>query len=183
MHSDNNIQAMPVIRDLRDFDARSGSVFERLIFNHRLAVVLLCALATVLLGWQATRLTLNAAFEKTIPHHQPYIRNFLDNRAELKGLGNAVRVVVGNIATLAGLSTHAGTRVLRGDGQPIAGLFAVGNDAASIMGGNYPGAGIRLGPPVTCGYVCAQVAAGREDLLAQTAPPAAAAPQGEAAPA
>ncbi|MEJ8845788.1 efflux RND transporter permease subunit [Variovorax rhizosphaerae] len=87
---------MPVIRDLKDFDAHSGNRFERLIFNNRLIVVVLCALATVLLGWQSTRLTLNAAFEKTIPLHQPYIRNFLDNRAELKGLGNAVRVVVEN---------------------------------------------------------------------------------------
>jgi succinate dehydrogenase/fumarate reductase flavoprotein subunit len=32
-------------------------------------------------------------------------------------------------------------------------LFAVGNDAASIMGGNYPGAGITLGPALTFGYV------------------------------
>ena len=78
------------------FDRRSGSRLERLIFNHRLWVLLACALATLLLGWQATRVSLNAAFDKTIPHHQPYIRNFLDNRGELRGLGNAVRVVVEN---------------------------------------------------------------------------------------
>jgi succinate dehydrogenase/fumarate reductase flavoprotein subunit len=39
--------------------------------------------------------------------------------------------------------------------QAIEGLYAVGNDAASIMGGNYPGAGITLGPAVTLGYVAA----------------------------
>ncbi|SFN03403.1 hypothetical protein SAMN05444747_113112 [Variovorax sp. OV329] len=78
------------------FDRHSGSWLERLIFNHRLWVLLACALATVVLGWQATRVSLNAAFDKTIPHHQPYIRNFLDNRGELRGLGNAVRVVVQN---------------------------------------------------------------------------------------
>src|SRR5262245_2364969 len=29
----------------------------------------------------------------------------------------------------------------RGDGQPIGGLYAVGNDAASVFGGTYPAAG------------------------------------------
>ena len=38
-------------------------------------------------------------------------------------------------------------------GKPIKGLYAVGNDAASVMGGNYPGAGITLGPALTFGYV------------------------------
>ncbi|MDM0117682.1 MMPL family transporter [Variovorax sp. J22R133] len=87
---------MPTVRALKDFDRHSGSRFERLIFNHRLFVILVCVLATLVLGWQATRLTLNAAFDKTIPHNQPYIRNFLDHRGELRGLGNAVRVVVEN---------------------------------------------------------------------------------------
>ncbi len=92
----HDINGMPAIADLQDFDRRSGSAFERLIFNHRLLVVVACALVTLLLGWQATRLTLNASFEKTIPHHHPYIKNFLDNRESLRGLGNAVRVVVEN---------------------------------------------------------------------------------------
>jgi predicted RND superfamily exporter protein len=87
---------MPAIAELRDFDRRSGSLFERLIFNNRLVVILACVLATLLLGWQATRLMLNAAFEKTIPHNQAYIKNFLEHRGELRGLGNAVRVVVEN---------------------------------------------------------------------------------------
>jgi predicted RND superfamily exporter protein len=87
---------MPAIRELKDFDRASGNRFERLIFNHRRLVILLCALATLALGFQATKLTLNAAFDKTIPHHQPYIQNFLANQSELRGLGNAVRVVVEN---------------------------------------------------------------------------------------
>ena len=44
----------------------------------------------------ATRLTLNASFEKMIPHSHPYIQNYLDNSSELRGLGNALRIVVEN---------------------------------------------------------------------------------------
>jgi predicted RND superfamily exporter protein len=78
------------------FDPRSGSLIERALFNHRGLVVLLCALVTALLGWQATRLQLNASFEKTIPAEQRYIRNFLAHQNELSGLGNAVRIAVAN---------------------------------------------------------------------------------------
>jgi predicted RND superfamily exporter protein len=81
---------------MNGFDTNSGSLIERALFNHRRWVVLLCALVTVILGWQATRLTLNASFEKTIPAGHPYIRNFLANQSELSGLGNAVRIAVAN---------------------------------------------------------------------------------------
>ncbi|MOA23144.1 3-oxosteroid 1-dehydrogenase [compost metagenome] len=65
----------------------------------------------------------------------------------------AIRLVVGDIGTFAGLVTDEGTRVLDAERQPIQGLYAVGNDAASVMGGNYPGAGITLGPALTFGYI------------------------------
>jgi len=82
-----------------------------------------------------------------------------------KGPFYAIRLVVGEIGTFAGLSTDASCQVLTRDGRPVRGLYAVGNDAASIMGGNYPGAGITLGPALTFGYV-----AGR--ALARQQPPA-----------
>ncbi|WP_341887239.1 MMPL family transporter [Variovorax sp. YR752] len=81
--------------DIR-FDPRSGSLIERALFNHRWLVVLLCALVTAVLGWQATRLQLNASFEKTIPAEHRYVRNFLAHQSELSGLGNAVRIAVAN---------------------------------------------------------------------------------------
>jgi predicted oxidoreductase len=58
----------------------------------------------------------------------------------------------GDIATCHGLVTDAQTRVLDVRRNPIPGLFAVGNDAASIFGGSYPGA--TLGPAMTFGYIC-----------------------------
>ncbi|WP_119153555.1 efflux RND transporter permease subunit [Caldimonas tepidiphila] len=92
----SNSPSEPVIRDLADFDRNSGSLIERVLFNHRWFVVLLCALVTALLGWQATRLQLNASFEKTIPTSHPYIVNYLAHQNELRGLGNAVRIAVAN---------------------------------------------------------------------------------------
>ena len=82
----------------------------------------------------------------------------------------AIKLVIGDIGTFAGLVTDEKTRVLDAAGQPIAGLYAVGNDAASVMGGNYPGAGITLGPAITFGYIAGQELA----RAAPLAPPAAA---------
>jgi uncharacterized protein len=79
---------------MSDFNPNSGSVIERLLFNNRIVVVVVCVLVTLLMGWQAGKLQLNASFEKTIPTHQPYIQNFLQNQAELTGLGNAIRIAV-----------------------------------------------------------------------------------------
>ena len=86
---------LPVIRNLEDFDTRSGNGLERLVFNHRLAFVLAMCLATLVLGYVAlTRLELRPSFEKMIPQSHPYIQNYLDNRQSLRGLGNSLRVVV-----------------------------------------------------------------------------------------
>ncbi|WP_426533454.1 FAD-dependent oxidoreductase [Bradyrhizobium sp. McL0615] len=66
----------------------------------------------------------------------------------------AVKIIPGDIATYHGLVTDEQTRVLDVARKPIPGLFAVGNDAASIFGGSYPGAGATLGPAMTFGYIC-----------------------------
>ncbi|OPK11348.1 RND transporter, partial [Pseudomonas sp. VI4.1] len=88
---------MPVIRDLRDFDRCSGNRLERLVFNYRPLFMVLMTLVTLVLGYMAvTRLELRPSFEKMIPQSQPYIKNFLENRQSLRGLGNSVRVVVEN---------------------------------------------------------------------------------------
>jgi predicted RND superfamily exporter protein len=84
----------PVVRTLAGFDIQSGSLLERLLFNNRLAVVALCFLLTLVLGYQATRVELNASFEDMIPTRHPYIVNYLEHKRELNGLGNAVRIAV-----------------------------------------------------------------------------------------
>lgn len=73
----------------------------------------------------------------------------------------AVKIVPGSLGTFAGLRTDAQARVLDGQGAPIAGLWACGNDAASVMGGRYPSGGITLGPAMTFGYLAAHSAAGQ----------------------
>jgi predicted RND superfamily exporter protein len=78
------------------FDPRSGSLVERALFNNRLVVLVICLLVTSFLGFQATKLRLNASFEKMIPTGHPYIANYLTNKSELTGLGNAVRIAVTN---------------------------------------------------------------------------------------
>lgn len=72
----------------------------------------------------------------------------------------AIKLMIGDLGTYAGIKTDANARALDAGGRPIAGLYAVGNDMASIMGGNYPGAGITLGPALTFGYIAGKHIAG-----------------------
>jgi len=65
----------------------------------------------------------------------------------------AVKVVMGDLGTFDGIQTAVTGEVKRSDGTVIDGLYAVGNDRASIMGGNYPAAGITHGPNMTFGYL------------------------------
>jgi 3-oxosteroid 1-dehydrogenase len=67
----------------------------------------------------------------------------------------AVAMVPGDIGTKGGLVTDEHARVLREDGSPIAGVYAIGNASASVMGDTYPGPGSTLGPAMTFGYVAA----------------------------
>ncbi len=74
----------------------------------------------------------------------------------------AVRIVPGSLGTFAGLQVNAHAQVLNADGQPIAGLYAGGNDMRSVMGGHYPAGGITLGPAMTFGFIAAHHAAGQD---------------------
>jgi succinate dehydrogenase/fumarate reductase flavoprotein subunit len=80
-----------------------------------------------------------------------------------KGPYFAVRLYVGDLGTFAGLKANENAQVLDREGRPIPGLYSAGNDAASIMGGNYPGGGITLGPAITFGWIAARHMAGAND--------------------
>tara|TARA_B110000503_G_scaffold38738_2_gene63645 strand:- start:24171 stop:26567 length:2397 start_codon:yes stop_codon:yes gene_type:complete len=85
---------LPVIANLHDFDDQSGTFLERLVFNHRGVVLVLCALTTLVLGFQATKIQLQAGFEKTLPKAHEFVINYQANQNDLKGLGNNLRIVV-----------------------------------------------------------------------------------------
>jgi succinate dehydrogenase/fumarate reductase flavoprotein subunit len=68
----------------------------------------------------------------------------------------ALELYPGDIGASAGLACDASARVLDADGAPIDGLYACGNDMASIMAGRYPGPGITLGPAMTFGFIAAR---------------------------
>nr|WP_322348758.1 FAD-binding protein [Orrella marina] len=73
-----------------------------------------------------------------------------------KGPFYAVKVVMGDLGTFAGVRTDENGQVIGSDGSVVPGLYCVGNDALSVMGGAYPGGGITLGPAMTFGYRAAQ---------------------------
>ncbi len=65
----------------------------------------------------------------------------------------AITLYPADLGTSAGLATDARARVLDSAGAPIRGLYACGNDMASVMDGAYPGPGITLGPALTFAYL------------------------------
>ncbi len=67
---------------------------ERLIFNNRPAVIILCLLASIFLFWQATQVRPSTSFEKMIPLSHPFIQNMMAHRNDLANLGNTVRISV-----------------------------------------------------------------------------------------
>ncbi|WP_083745363.1 FAD-binding protein [Variovorax sp. KK3] len=98
-----------------------------------------------------------------------------------KGPFVALEVWPAEIATSAGLRTDADARVLDAQEKPVDGLYAVGNDMASVMAGTYPGPGTTLGPALTFGFRAAMHAAARAKAVVPEPPSAMSLPTIEAA--
>jgi len=64
----------------------------------------------------------------------------------------AVAVYPSTMGTCVGLATDGDARVLDENGAAINGLYAVGNDMASLFRGVYVGPGITLGPALVFAY-------------------------------
>jgi len=123
------------------------------------------------------------AFEQTVARHNEYASSGVDeefgrgtsdlNRINgdptnhpnpcMRPIGPgpfyAVAVWPADLATSAGLQGDGDGRVLSPDGEAIPGLYACGNDLASIFRGTYPGPGTTLGPALVFGWRVAMHAA------------------------
>ena len=73
----------------------------------------------------------------------------------------AMAVYPSTLGSSIGLKADADGRVLDASGAPIPGLYACGNDMASIMRGTYPGPGITLGPALVFAWRAAMAVAGK----------------------
>ncbi|MBN6713480.1 efflux RND transporter permease subunit [Pseudomonas capsici] len=71
-----------------------ATFLERLIFNNRPTVILLCLLTSIFLFWQALQVRPSTSFEKMIPLDHPFIQNMMAHRNDLANLGNTVRISV-----------------------------------------------------------------------------------------
>lgn len=67
----------------------------------------------------------------------------------------AVEVAPADLGTCRGLLTDDQARLLDKNDEPIAGLYACGNDMQSMMGGQYPAPGVTLGPAMTFAFLAA----------------------------
>jgi 3-oxosteroid 1-dehydrogenase len=67
----------------------------------------------------------------------------------------AVPINNGDLGTKGGLKCDDRARVLDGEGNPIPGLYAAGNNSGTPFGDVYPGAGATIGPAMTFGWIAA----------------------------
>lgn len=70
-----------------------------------------------------------------------------------KGPFRAVKLYPGDLNTKGGLVTDEYARVLREDNSVVEGLYAAGNNTASLMGHTYPGPGASIAPAGVFGYL------------------------------
>lgn len=78
------------------FDKSSGPFIERLLFDHRFLVILLCVVLTAAFAWQLRLLTVNASFDKMLPQSHSFVQNYFENSDQLRISENSIRIVIEN---------------------------------------------------------------------------------------
>lgn len=73
----------------------------------------------------------------------------------------ATRVLPSDVGTCGGVITNEHAQVLDQRDRVIEGLYATGNNTATVMGRTYPGAGASIASSMVFGYVAARHAAGK----------------------
>lgn len=97
-------------------------------------------------------------------HGDPTVKPNPNLGAIEQGPFYAVAIYPGDVGTAGGVVADEYARVLKDDGSPIPGLYAVGNSTASVFGRCYPGAGASIGASFTFGYIAAHHSAGSNEL-------------------
>jgi len=69
-------------------------LLERVLFSARPLWLIIFALLTVFLGWQASQVRPEASFTKMIPTEHEFIQNYFKYQNDLASLGNVVRIAV-----------------------------------------------------------------------------------------
>jgi predicted RND superfamily exporter protein len=92
--ADAEASQSPVIANIADFDRSSGSIVERVLFNNRPVILVLCLVVTIVLGFEALQTRLSANFTDMIPTHQSLIVNYFKHYDQLQSQGNAIHIAV-----------------------------------------------------------------------------------------
>jgi uncharacterized protein len=101
---------------------------ENLIFNNRVAVVVVFVLATIFMLWQATHLRIDAGFAKLLPLQHEYMKTYMKYRDDF---GGANRVVIAIRAKDGDIFTPQFFQVLREITDEV--FFIPGVDRTRVM--------------------------------------------------
>lgn len=69
-------------------------IYERVIFDHRLILLLFFTIASSFLAWQASKIKPDTSFLKMIPTEHPFIQNMIENLDDLGAAGTVIQVAV-----------------------------------------------------------------------------------------
>lgn len=173
-HYRRNYLAGPVLPMPRPFDIFLGRDVKRLLIKAASLAELAEKLEIDATGLEACVAKFNSfarsgADEDFHRGEERYERHYSDPKvapnSTLGPIGKppfyAIVIHPGDIGTKGGLVTNADGQVIANDGTPIAGLYAAGNTAASMMGRTYPAGGVTIGPAMIFGARAAMHVAGR----------------------